>query len=91
MISRRSATWTVQELSKISLTDRFAVRGLADVGGFGAGSKLTWEAFAGANYAFTEHFLGEVGFRYLEIDYEADRADLDLSILGPVVGLTFRF
>jgi opacity protein-like surface antigen len=61
------------------------------VGGFGAGSQLTWEAFAGGSYAFTDWLLGEVGFRYLDIDYEANRADLDISILGPTIGLTFQF
>jgi len=75
----------------VNLTDKIAVRGLADVGGFGAGSQLTWEAFAGGSYAFTDWLLGEVGFRYLDIDYEANRADLDISILGPTIGLTFQF
>jgi opacity protein-like surface antigen len=75
----------------LNLTEKIAVRGLADVGGFGAGSKLSWEAFVGGNYAFTKHVLGEVGFRYLHIDYEGDKANLDLNILGPTIGVTFQF
>jgi opacity protein-like surface antigen len=73
------------------LTETLSARAAADIGGFGVGTELSWNAFAGLGYAFTPRIHGEVGFRYLSIDYESDRLDLDLQLYGPVAGITFRF
>ena len=56
---------------QVPLSERWTLSGLADVGGFGVGSELTWEAYAGANYAFNDRFSGVLGYRYMSIDYEA--------------------
>ena len=73
------------------LTDKLSAGGFANIGGFGAGSELTWEVFGGLNYAFNDRFSSNLGFRYLSIDYEADKADVDLDTYGPVLGVTLRF
>jgi opacity protein-like surface antigen len=74
------------------LSERWSVSGFADVGGFDAGSDLSWELYGGLNYAFTDDWAGVVGYRYMSILYEAsDRAQLDIDIQGPVLGVTYRF
>lgn len=70
--------------------NRLALVGFADAGGFGAGSELTWQAYAGMSYDFSETFTAQLGYRYLSIDYE-DNITLDIVLEGPVLGLTFRF
>jgi hypothetical protein len=72
-------------------TDRIELRAAADIGGFGVGSDFSWEAFAGGSYAFTERLRGELGFRYLSIDYENDGVEVDLQLYGPTVGVSVIF
>ena len=62
------------------------------MGGFGidGSSDLTWQAYTGVNYAFTEKIAGNLGYRYMSIDYD-DEIKLDVDIYGPVLGVTWRF
>lgn len=73
------------------ITDKLSAGGFVDIGGFGVGSKFSWEVFAGLDYAFTEHISTVAGFRYLSFDYEEGGADLKLDTYGPVLGATLRF
>jgi hypothetical protein len=74
-----------------------ALRG--DVGGFGAGSKFTWQALATYNwYLGTYQSLmldGYLGYRALSVDYEqgegVSRYEFDVLQQGPVMGVTGRF
>ncbi len=70
--------------------DRWSIYGFADVGGFDVGSNLTWQAYSGVNYAFNEHFAGNLGLRAMSIDYE-DKVTIDVDMYGPVFGVTYRF
>jgi len=73
------------------LSERWTLAALADIGGFGVGSELTWEAYAGANYAFNDHFSGVFGYRYMSIDYEDDTITMDINLYGPMLGIQYRF
>jgi hypothetical protein len=69
---------------------------LGDVGGFGVGSNLTWQLFAGYGFDFWQSSLhGVIGYRALAVDYSQDdgpnKNSLDLILHGPVVGLSFRW
>lgn len=72
------------------LGERWSLYGFGDVGGFDAGSNLTWQAYSGVNYAFNDAFAGNLGFRYMSIDYEDD-VTIDVDLYGPVFGVTYRF
>ena len=77
--------------------EEIAIRG--DVGGFGAGSKFTWQAMATYNWLLCTHgpltLDGYVGWRALSVDYETgegySRYEFDVLQHGPVLGLTGRF
>jgi opacity protein-like surface antigen len=72
--------------------NHWSVAGFADVGGFDASSDLSWELYGGANYDFTDHWQGTLGYRYLSVLYQAsDLAKLDLDIQGPLFGITYKF
>jgi hypothetical protein len=70
-----------------------------DIGGFGAGSKFSWQALAAYNWRLcTQGALtldGYVAYRALAVDYEqgsgTDRYVFDVVQHGPVVGVTGRF
>ncbi len=74
-----------------AVNDRLALTALGDVGGFGVGSELTWELFGGVSYAFTDRIRGEIGYRYLSIDYNSGGAELDAQLHGPAIGVTVGF
>lgn len=70
-----------------------------DIGGFGAGSKFSWQALAAYNWRLcTQGALtldGYVAYRALAVDYAqgsgTDRYVFDVIQHGPVVGVTGRF
>ncbi len=73
------------------------VRG--DIGGFGAGSKFTWQALATYNWQMCTLgpmlIDGYAGWRALYVDYATgagvERYEFDVLQQGPVVGFTGRF
>jgi opacity protein-like surface antigen len=74
------------------LGERWSAYGFLDAGGFGidGASDLSWQAYTGVNYLFSEKFAGNLGYRYMSIDYDDD-IRIDVDIHGPVLGLTYRF
>jgi hypothetical protein len=68
---------------------------IADVGGFGVGSELSWQLFPTVGVQVSKRVSVEAGWRFLDVDYEkddpADRFEYDVLYQGPVVGFTFRF
>jgi hypothetical protein len=63
----------------------------AQVGGFGVGSDLTWDAFGGIGYQFNESVSAIAGYRHLEVDYEHAGFVFDVEMSGPVIGMTIHF
>jgi hypothetical protein len=80
-----------------SATDSFTVR--ADIGGFGVGSRLSWQTVATYDFYLGTHaaidFDGYVGYRALSVDYVegsgVDRYEFDVIQQGPVLGVTGKF
>lgn len=65
----------------------------ADIGGFGVGSRLTWQALAVAGYRISNRVALAAGYRYLDMDYEnGDDAFLyDVATRGPLLGVVIAF
>jgi hypothetical protein len=62
-----------------------------DIGGFGVGSDLTYQAIAGVGWRFSEHLAAKAGYRYLYQDYEKGTFVWDAAWHGPYLGLGIRF
>lgn len=73
------------------LSDRWSMLGYVDVGGFGAGSDLTWQAAITANYQATERLYLSLGWRHLYLDYSDGGSRFDGAMTGPLAGVTWRF
>lgn len=71
--------------------DRWFFRYNGDIGGFGVSSDLTWQAFAGIGYRFTENVSAALGYRGLGMDYSKGNFTYDVVSHGPVIGLEVRF
>ncbi len=73
------------------------VRG--DVGGFGLGSQISWQAVGAYSYAwqFTGYQIAAlIGFRALGVDYVSPSGGIDAfgfneTLYGPIIGVSFRF
>jgi hypothetical protein len=73
------------------LSDRWSLLGYIDVGGFGAGSDLTWQASVTANYQATDNHYLSIGWRHLYVDYSDGGTVFEGAMTGPVIGATWRF
>jgi opacity protein-like surface antigen len=62
-----------------------------DIGGFGVGSDITYQAIAGVNWQFAQHFSAKLGYRYLYQDYENNGFVWKMAAYGPYLGLGIRF
>jgi len=80
---------------RLDLSESVSLDFRGDVGGFGVGSKLTWQAFPYVRWRFAKIAALQAGYRILSIDYEngsgAERVLYDVTELGPQVGVTFPF
>lgn len=72
------------------LSDRWSVLSYLDVGGFGVGSDLTWQAAVTANYRARDNMYLSFGWRHLAVDYSDGGTVFDGAMSGPLVGLTMQ-
>jgi hypothetical protein len=74
---------------------RFGVRLYTEVGGFGAGSDFTWQAFPVLQFRLTKAAAMELGYRWMDTDYASGEGNeefrYDVLSQGPVAGFSFRF
>jgi len=98
----KSVSW-VDPLIGIRLRHQFAPAwNLAisgDVGGFDVGSKFSWQVLAALDYEFCRSknvtWSGMLGYKALSVDYSQGSGlnlyRFDMTMHGPIVGLTARF
>lgn len=71
----------------------FALRG--DVGGFGIGSDLAWQALATVRFDVSDRVAAVAAYRYIDTDYEAGSGAsyfrYDVVTAGPALGLAIAF
>jgi hypothetical protein len=67
----------------------------ADIGGFGVGSDLSWQAMATFNFELcvtgSHQIEGYFGYRALSADYSEGTYEYDAIQHGPILGLTMNF
>lgn len=73
------------------LSEKWLFVGYADIGGFGIGSDITYQALAGLNWQFAKDFSAKFGYRYLYQDYDDDGFIWDMTSQGIYAGLGIRF
>ena len=63
----------------------------ADIGGFGAGSKLTVVASGMINYHVSPSFTLSGGIRVMALSYDDGNTKADVTLAGPILGVSWRF
>jgi opacity protein-like surface antigen len=82
---------------QVGLTENLAFRVRGDIGGFdiGSGSDFAWNVVAGVGYTLSERTTLWLGYRILDVDYDdgsgSDLFEYDISMSGPIAGLSIRF
>ncbi|WP_051927393.1 TonB-dependent receptor [Ruegeria halocynthiae] len=74
-----------------TITDRWNVTAMGNVGGFDYGSHFQWEAVLQANWKWTDRVNVAGGYRHLSVDFKEGRDVIDLILTGPYVALAFNF
>jgi len=73
------------------IADRWSLLTYADLGGFGVGSDVTWQAAVTANYQATDNLFLSLGYRHLYLDYQDGGTVFEGAMSGPLIGATWRF
>lgn len=68
--------------ARLNLSKAFYLTAKADIGGFGVGSDLTWQASGALGCQLTRHIHAELGYRYLYTDYNKDGFLYEVSQSG---------
>lgn len=73
------------------INEKWRATFFADYGGFGAGSDETWQIVGTFDYSLNEKLLLRAGYRVLSTDYRDGNFRYDVTMHGPLIGLTYRF
>lgn len=77
--------------ANFTLSPRWSAIFYADAGGFDVGSKRTSQFVATANYQVSDTVYVSGGWRQLHVDYRDGGTRIDMTMAGPILGLTWRF
>lgn len=91
---REAETWADPIIGArlgVTLGGRWSLTLAGDIGGFGAGSRLTWQGLGSINYALSESLTLKAGYRALHVDYRDGGFSYDVTQHGPAVAATYRF
>lgn len=77
--------------ARLNFTPAFYLTARGDIGGFGVGSDLMWQAEGAFGVQLTRSIHAEAGYRALSFDYEGDGLTFDAIMHGAqvTVGITF--
>jgi len=91
---RGSQSWVdpiVGLRGQLNLTRWLFLAAQGDVGGFGAGSKIVWNAQASMGVNFTRNVFAELGYRYVYMNYSHAGALFNAAEAGVFSGIGVKF
>ncbi len=77
--------------ANFALDPNWSILAYGDIGGFGAGSKMTKQAFLSINYKINNQMHLSTGYRHLHFDVHHKGMHVDTKLSGPFLGLTWQF
>lgn len=77
--------------ARFEIAPRWSAIIYLDLGGFGVGSEHTSQVFTAVNYQMTDNLFLSGGYRRLDVDYRSGGTRADVTMQGPILGLTWTF
>jgi hypothetical protein len=77
--------------ARYNMSDSLFLKLYGDVGGFGAGSELTWQYYAGLGWQASKNGSLEIGWRQNYNDYTNGDFIYKASMYGPYAAFAYRF
>lgn len=77
--------------ARYRLNNDWFLTGIADVGGFGVGSRLTAQGVAAVGYNWNANWSSSIGYRVLYTDYRAGGFSYRVTQHGPFTTLSYKF
>lgn len=77
--------------ANFSLSPRWSTLFYGDTGGFGVGSRSTSQLVVTLNYKASENIYFSTGYRHLNVDYRSKGSRVDVTLAGPLFGITWHF
>jgi len=74
-----------------NLSEKVFLRGVADLGGFGIESDLTWQAYVALGYRLCDKSALSIGYRGLGTDYTDGGFNYDVVSHGLLLGFEYSF
>lgn len=75
----------------VTLAPRWSAVLYADAGGFGVGSESTAQLLVAGTWQVNDRLFLSGGYRHLQVDYRRGGTRVDVTMAGPVIGVTWRF
>lgn len=91
---KNTASWTDPVLGlrySRRLGGRWTATFYGDVGGFGAGSDLTWQVVGTVDYRVSNLVSLRAGYRHMQVEHSRRGTDVDIGLSGPILAVAFRF
>jgi hypothetical protein len=76
---------------RLRLSEKWQASLRGDLAGFGVGSELSTNIVGTVGYNITDRHTLAFGYRYLDIDYEANDIEVSMTTYGPIIGMVIRF
>lgn len=76
---------------QLALSPKIVLNILGDVGGWGAGSQLQYQAVGLIGYRLKPRWTLLAGYRYLDVDYRNNGNVFDVAMPGTAWGVTYTF
>ena len=76
---------------QINITRWLFLAAQGDVGGFGAGSQITWNTQATVGVNFTRNIFAELGYRYMYVDYNKNNFLYQMNSFGLFSSVGVKF
>ena len=71
--------------------EKVNIAGMANIGGFGVGSDLQWEAMAQVEWSVSDLVTLSGGYRHLYLDFNDGGTAMEYTMSGPFVAVRFAF
>lgn len=77
--------------ARYNFNDKYYIIARGDIGGFGVGSDLMWQAEGAFGIQLSQRIFTEIGYRALSMDYEGDGLTYDTITHGAQITLGITF